>query len=124
MGHQVKDQPSRRAIVIGGSIAGLFAARVLLNHFKQVTLQLARLIANPWSMATTEDCRGPTAEGLRPNWVGSLLQRCGDQVVLLATERHDVFQTFARVVHLIAPPSDLFHPKIATQVLAAFSISV
>mgnify|MGYP002777784923 CR=1 FL=1 len=29
---------SNHAIVIGGSIAGLFAARVLLNHFQQVTL--------------------------------------------------------------------------------------
>ena len=30
--------PSKQAIVIGGGIAGLLAARVLLNHFEQVTL--------------------------------------------------------------------------------------
>jgi hypothetical protein len=91
---------------------------------KQFTLrfqrQLARLIANPWSLATTEDCRWPTTEGPRPNWVGSLLQRYGDQVVLLATERQQVFQTFASVVHLMSPPSDLFRPKIAAQVMASF----
>lgn len=30
--------PSKQAIIIGGGIAGLLAARVLLNHFEQVTL--------------------------------------------------------------------------------------
>lgn len=82
--------------------------------------QLARLITNPWRMATAEDCRWPTTEGPRPNWIAALLQRYGDQVVLLATERKDVFQTFAKVVHLIDPPTVLFHPRIAAQVLTSF----
>jgi 2-polyprenyl-6-methoxyphenol hydroxylase-like FAD-dependent oxidoreductase len=82
--------------------------------------RLARVIANPWSMATAEDCRWPTTEGPRPNGLAALVQRYGDQVLLLATERQDVFETFVRVVHLIEPPTALFQPRIASQVLASF----
>jgi len=31
-------RPLRQAVVVGGSISGLLAARVLSNHFEQVTL--------------------------------------------------------------------------------------
>jgi 2-polyprenyl-6-methoxyphenol hydroxylase-like FAD-dependent oxidoreductase len=36
--HQMKDTTFRHAVVIGSSIAGLTAARVLVDHFAQVTL--------------------------------------------------------------------------------------
>src|SRR5215212_5197971 len=40
MNRPIADSPhgARHAVVIGGSMAGLWAARVLANHFEQVTL--------------------------------------------------------------------------------------
>lgn len=82
--------------------------------------QLTRVIANPWAMATAEDCRWPTTEGTRPGGIEALMQRYGDQLVLLATEHHEVFQTFAQVIHFMAPPTALFQPHIAAPVLTSF----
>jgi 2-polyprenyl-6-methoxyphenol hydroxylase-like FAD-dependent oxidoreductase len=86
----------------------------------QFQKQLAQIVANPWAMATAEDCRWATTEGPRPNCFASLLQAYSDQVVMLSTQEPAIFRTFAKVVHMVEPPTALFQPQIFVQALAHY----
>lgn len=84
----------RHAVVIGGSMAGLVTARILLPYFERVT-----------------------TEGGRPGARTRLLHRYIDQVLQIAS--HDAFaqRAFMQVSHLMQPPARLFTPAIIGRVL-------
>jgi flavin-dependent dehydrogenase len=106
----------------GMSVAGL-SGLVLQSWLRgggpSATFQrrLAKAVATPWLLATSEDFRFPTTVGGRPNVVTRLMHRYIDRVIAVATVDDVVLDTFIGVVHLIRPPSALFHPAIAARVL-------
>jgi flavin-dependent dehydrogenase len=106
----------------GMSVAGL-SGLVLQEWLRRggtsATFQkrLAKAVATPWLLATSEDYRYPTTVGGRPGVVTRLMHRYVNRVVEVATVDNVVLDTFIGVVHLIRPPSALFHPAIAARVL-------
>ena len=79
--------------------------------------QLAKVNASPWLAATGEDFRWPTTEGGRPDLIARLMHWYGDEVMLLSIERPDVYKAWAEAIHMINPPSSLFHPRILMPLL-------
>lgn len=84
--------------------------------------QLARAIAAPWLLATTEDFRFPGTEGSRPGWLTRLQLAYVDRVIRLSTKKPWVRRRFLAVLHLIKSPRTLFSPKIGLALIGeAFS---
>lgn len=69
-----------------------------------------------WELSTTEDFRYPEVSGHRPfgtrfaHWYTAQIHR-------LTSSDDDVYRRFARVMHLMSPPSHLFHPSVLRKVL-------
>jgi hypothetical protein len=78
---------------------------------------LAKAVAMPWLLATSEDFRFPTTVGARPGALTKLMHRYVDRVMAVGTVDNIVLDTFIGVVHLIEPPSALFRPAILARVL-------
>jgi flavin-dependent dehydrogenase len=74
--------------------------------------QLARLLQTPWLVATGEDFRWENTTGDRPGGAARSMQRYIDQVIKLATMDPHAQRRFIEVIHLLKPPSSLFHPRI------------
>lgn len=83
----------------------------------QFQKRLAKAVATPWLLATSEDFRFPTTEGGSPGPTTRLMHRYIDRVIATGTVDDVVLDTFIGVVHLIQPPSSLFHPSILARVL-------
>jgi 2-polyprenyl-6-methoxyphenol hydroxylase-like FAD-dependent oxidoreductase len=83
----------------------------------QFQKMLARAIATPWLMATSEDFRWDTTEGGQPSAFDRLMYRYMDGVMMLNTRDRNTLRTFVEVAHLVKPPTALFHPKIAIPVI-------
>jgi 2-polyprenyl-6-methoxyphenol hydroxylase-like FAD-dependent oxidoreductase len=79
--------------------------------------KLAKVVADPWLMATGDDFRYPETTGGRPDRITRLMHRYMDQVMYIANENPLVFLTFFQVAHLLKPPAALFQPGIVAQVL-------
>jgi 2-polyprenyl-6-methoxyphenol hydroxylase-like FAD-dependent oxidoreductase len=69
----------------------------------------AKIIANPWSAAAGEAFRYSKARGDRPPGLG-LLHPFVKFVAAEASHDLDTHVRFLKVMHLIAPPTTLFHP--------------
>jgi 2-polyprenyl-6-methoxyphenol hydroxylase-like FAD-dependent oxidoreductase len=69
-----------------------------------------------WELSTTEDFRYPEVSGHRPfgtrlaHWYTAQIHR-------LTSSDDDVYRRFAKVMHLMSPPSHLFHPNVLRKVL-------
>jgi 2-polyprenyl-6-methoxyphenol hydroxylase-like FAD-dependent oxidoreductase len=80
--------------------------------------ELAGVIAGPWQMATGQDVRWPSTEGVQtPDPVTRLVQRYLDQVLNTMPHNPTVAEAFYHVQNMLKPPTSLFHPKILWQVL-------
>lgn len=120
----------KHAIVIGGSMAGLMAARVLSERLERVTI-----LAKDRFPATVENRKGapqgrlvhgllaagadvayPEAEGKRPAGA-SFVNRYVARLHAAASYGEVVCRAFFDVINLLAPPSALFHPRVALRVL-------
>ena len=79
--------------------------------------RLARLIATPWLMATTEESRYPETSGAQFGWRTRLNLWYTDR--LLARAAHDprVMAAFVNVSQLIAPFSAVLRPRVLVPVL-------
>lgn len=73
---------------------------------------LARMLAVPWLMATSEDLRWSSTIGPTPNWQTRLMHHYLDRVVQVALERSHICRTFWEVLHMVKSPKVLFHPQI------------
>ena len=100
-------------------LAGLVLQRWLATDGSSATFQkhLAKAVATPWLLATSEDFRFPTTEGGRPGPMTKVMHRYIDRVITVATVDDVVLDTFIGVVHLVEPPSALFRPPILARVL-------
>jgi 2-polyprenyl-6-methoxyphenol hydroxylase-like FAD-dependent oxidoreductase len=74
--------------------------------------KLAKSLETPWLMATGEDFRWEKTEGARPGGAVRFVQGYLDRVIRLATQNPRAGKAFLKVVHLLEPPTSLFHPAI------------
>ena len=86
--------------------------------------QLAKSNQTAWLMATGEDFRYPLTEGGQRTWTTKCLHWYMDRVLLLAARQPAVYIAFESVVHLLKPPTTLFHPAILARVLGLLAQSV
>jgi len=100
------------AVVIGGSMAGLLAARVLANRFERGA---SEVIDVPWRLAAGADFAHPGVTGHRARTTGAINWYVG-QVQRAATRDEAVCRALVPVTGLLAPPSALFRPRIALRV--------
>ncbi len=87
----------------------------LADRFRK---RAAKVVANPWQMATGEDFRYAQTEGKRPP-VLPVLHRYLDRV--FAAEGYDTYvvKHFIEVLHMMKPPAAMFLPPVAFRVLTA-----
>jgi len=78
--------------------------------------RLARATDAPWLLAIAEDFRSPRAEGVRPAYM-PLLDWYTARVHELTWRDRFAAQRFLEVMHLVRPPSALFHPRVALRAL-------
>ena len=79
--------------------------------------KLAKINATPWQLATASDYHVPGIEGMNPNLVERLTYRYVDKIVEVLPCAPSVSKTFSHVLHMVEPPTALFRPRIAAQVL-------
>lgn len=72
---------------------------------------IARAIEVPWSMSTGEDLANPGVKGPRP-LVFPLMRAYVERVHALAQRDSAITRTFYDVMHMLKPPSALFHPRV------------
>jgi 2-polyprenyl-6-methoxyphenol hydroxylase-like FAD-dependent oxidoreductase len=76
----------------------------------------AKVVHGPWAAATGQDFRYPAVEGKRPP--GFALSRWYlDRIQELVLEDPDVVLRYYRVMHLLAPPRELYRPAVLARVL-------
>jgi 2-polyprenyl-6-methoxyphenol hydroxylase-like FAD-dependent oxidoreductase len=81
--------------------------------------RLARIIAHPWLMATTEECRYPETQGAARGLKTSLNLWFTDRLLLRASHDAEVRTTFMSVAQLVKPSSALLKPRVLFPVLFA-----
>jgi 2-polyprenyl-6-methoxyphenol hydroxylase-like FAD-dependent oxidoreductase len=86
----------------------------LPRHFQR---KLAKINETPWQLATASDYHVPGIEGMNPSWFEKLTYRYIDNVVKLLPTVPVASKTFISVLHMIEPPTALFHPAIVAHVL-------
>ena len=79
----------------------------------------ARIVGDAWKLATGEDFQYAATEGRRP-FGTALLNRYVARVHRSTAVDPEVLLSFYRVVHMLARPSSLFHPRIMARVLARY----
>ena len=78
---------------------------------------LAKIIQDPWLLATGEDLRYPDTEGDRPGGLTRLIQKYVDRVLISSAMDSDVANAFVKVNNLIESPTIFFQPGIMLKVL-------
>jgi flavin-dependent dehydrogenase len=90
----------------------LAAADVAADYWHRVT----RAYKTAWQLSTGEDFRYREVQGERP--FGTLFNHWYTAHVHRLTASDDeVYRRFARVMHLLEPPTHLLHPRVAGKVL-------
>ena len=79
--------------------------------------KLAKINETPWQLATASDYHVPGIEGMHPGLAERLTYRYIDTVVELLPTTSSVNKAFINVLHMIEPPTALFHPAIVARVL-------
>lgn len=82
---------------------------------------LARSVATPWFVATSEDLRWPGVEltGARPSIAMTIGRRYMDRLLLAAVHDPDLAAAYLDVVFMVAPPQSAFAPWIIARVVRA-----
>ncbi len=106
------EQNRKHAIVIGGSMGGLVAARVLSDHFDQVTL-IDRDVFPEVGRQRRGVPQGPRNAGVSfINWYIAKLHKA-------AHRDPEASVAFLKVANLLAPLPSIMHPRLAMRVLLA-----
>ena len=108
----------------GMTVAGqdaLVLRRWLLDEAstREFQRRLAKSLATPWVLATSEDFRYPTTIGGRPSPATRLMHKYLDRVNAAAVSDRVVAHTFTRVLHMVGRPSELFHPEVVVRTLGS-----
>jgi 2-polyprenyl-6-methoxyphenol hydroxylase-like FAD-dependent oxidoreductase len=80
--------------------------------------RLARIIATPWTLSTSEDSRYRGVEGKKPGAVDRFMQSYVDRAMAASTYDTNVRLSMLRVFGLIAGPQELFRPPIAARIIS------
>lgn len=106
-----------------GMSVGLSEAKVLDEHLSRGPLvapdffaEVAKVVSNPWDIATGEDLRFPQVEGARPPGT-ALIHRYMVRAHRATQKDPVVLRRFFEVVNLLAPPTAMLAPAIAWRVL-------
>jgi 2-polyprenyl-6-methoxyphenol hydroxylase-like FAD-dependent oxidoreductase len=102
------------ATVLADLLAGRGAPSGFARAFQR---RLARLLATPWLMATTEECRYPGTAGAAFGWRTRLNLWYTDRLLARAARDPAVMRAFMRVSHLVDPFGALIRPRVALPVL-------
>lgn len=105
----------------GITVAAL-EARLLADDIDHYFARAARLLANPWSLATGGDLRFPEVEGRR-RWVDRSLNSYLDRYRRAARWDATLGAAFLRVSNMLAGPAHLLAPHIMLRVLRGSNIS-
>ncbi|MBD2385394.1 FAD-dependent oxidoreductase [Cylindrospermum sp. FACHB-282] len=89
----------------------------LIGLSRRFQKQLHKVINVPWLITTGEDLRWSTTEGAKPSLMNKIMQLYLERVLMLQTTTPEIHQVFLEVMHMIKPPTALFHPTILMQVL-------
>lgn len=87
------------------------------NLAQRFQKKLAKVIATPWMLATSEDFRVRQTEGGTPDGVIRLIHWYMNCVMQLATEDTNVCLVLLEVMHMLKQPTALLQFSIVTQVL-------
>jgi 2-polyprenyl-6-methoxyphenol hydroxylase-like FAD-dependent oxidoreductase len=82
---------------------------------------LARTVAAPWFVATSEDLRWPGVEltGARPSLAMAIGRRYMDQLLRAAVHDPDLTAAYLGIIFMITPPKSAFAPWILARVVRA-----
>ncbi len=116
-----------RAVVVGGSIAGLITVRVLSDYFDDVVIleglaptffeRAAELNSTPWNPAAGFDVAFPQTRGERPPGVQERA-RYFAALDRLQVDDREVQRLVAEVFHLLRPLSALQEEPLRSRALA------
>jgi 2-polyprenyl-6-methoxyphenol hydroxylase-like FAD-dependent oxidoreductase len=84
-----------------------------LSFFKKI----AKLVADPFALATGEDLRWPATQGGEITPKVRVMHWYIDQVMQLIPKSPEIFKRFQRVNHMLDPMTALFHPAILGPIL-------
>lgn len=110
----------------GMSVAAMEAQQLnaLLRQYGPLNLPpaavyqtLAKVISDPWLLATGEDLRYPGTEGDRPGWAARLAQKYIQRIITVLPLDEELSAAFIKVNNLVEPPTILFRPHIVARVL-------
>ena len=95
----------------------LYSADDLNGLAMRFQKDLGKVIAFPWQMATHEDMRWPTTEGVQQlDAATRMIQRYMNQVMQAVTRNADVTKAFHHVMHMVEPPTKLMSPRVMFRV--------
>jgi 2-polyprenyl-6-methoxyphenol hydroxylase-like FAD-dependent oxidoreductase len=77
--------------------------------------RLGRELDVPWMLSTTEDLADPRVKGERPPGF-AVMRAYVERVHTLCQSEPEIVRRFYRVMNMIAPPTELFHPSVALPV--------
>ncbi len=83
--------------------------------------RVAKTIEGPWTMATSEDCRYPLAEGGGIGQAGAWMHGYTDRVVALTVREERIRRIWLQVFHMLKPPTALFHPRVVAAVATSMA---
>jgi len=85
---------------------------------RQFYAGIAKALAAPWMLTSSEDFRLPKTEGKR-SFILPLLHWYSGRVFLLSASDKEVYSAFRDVMHMLRGPAHLFKPSIIAKVLFA-----
>ena len=84
---------------------------------KKFQKRLAKAMALPWVLGTSEDMRWPTTTGKRPDLITRMVQNYAQKVLRLAPKSTIATKSFLQMMHMVKPPTIIFHPTILLQLI-------
>ena len=87
------------------------------NFSRRFQKRLAKVVATPWMLATSEDYRYRETEGGSASLVTRFMHRYMDQVLKLSTFDKVVRYVLLQAFGMLVPPSALFKPKVLLRVI-------
>jgi len=89
----------------------------LTGFARQFQQKLAKLHIIPWTFAISQDSRYRGSTGAKPNFGTWLIIAYMDLVLKALVHDAKVCQAFLEVMHMIKPPTILFHPRIVVKAI-------
>jgi flavin-dependent dehydrogenase len=102
------------AIALGELVAGRGLSPGFAATFQS---RLARLLADPWLMATTEDCRHAATVGAVRTWRTRLNLWYTDRLIERATHDPVAMNAFMSVLQLVEPYHTVMRPRVLVPAL-------